>query len=63
MYSDFSNRQHGLETRGTYTKREIMTTTLQNDIKASVQRQFNQVAANYSTSTVHAQGVDLAEMV
>ena len=40
-----------------------MTTTLQNDIKASVQRQFNQVAANYSTSTVHAQGVDLAEMV
>lgn len=34
-----------------------------NDIKASVQKQFNQVAANYSTSTVHAQGIDLAEMV
>ncbi len=40
-----------------------MTINLQNDIKASVQRQFNQVAANYSTSTVHAQGIDLAEMV
>lgn len=34
-----------------------------NDIKAAVQRQFNQVAANYSTSTVHAKGRDLEEMV
>lgn len=33
------------------------------DIKASVQRQFGQVAANYSTSKVHAQGHDLEEMV
>ena len=33
------------------------------DIKASVQRQFNQVAANYSTSAVHARGRDLEEMV
>lgn len=33
------------------------------DIKAAVQRQFGQVAANYSTSTVHAQGADLAKMV
>jgi ubiquinone/menaquinone biosynthesis C-methylase UbiE len=33
------------------------------DIKASVQRQFSQVAANYSTSTVHARGRDLEEMV
>ena len=33
------------------------------DIKASVQRQFNQVAANYSTSSVHAKGRDLEEMV
>ena len=34
-----------------------------NDIKATVQQQFDQVAANYSTSAVHAQGVDLVEMV
>lgn len=34
-----------------------------NDIKAAVQRQFNQVAANYSTSAVHARGRDLEEMV
>jgi len=33
------------------------------DIKASVQRQFNQVAANYSTSSVHARGRDLEAMV
>jgi ubiquinone/menaquinone biosynthesis C-methylase UbiE len=33
------------------------------DIKAAVQKQFGQVAANYSTSAVHAKGVDLAEMV
>lgn len=33
------------------------------DIKAAVQRQFGQVAANYSTSPVHAQGADLAAMV
>jgi ubiquinone/menaquinone biosynthesis C-methylase UbiE len=33
------------------------------DIKAAVQRQFAQVAANYSTSPVHAQGADLAVMV
>lgn len=33
------------------------------DIKASVQRQFNQVAANYSTSAVHAKGRDLEAMV
>ena len=33
------------------------------DIKASVQRQFNQVAANYSTSAVHARGRDLEAMV
>jgi ubiquinone/menaquinone biosynthesis C-methylase UbiE len=34
-----------------------------NDIKAAVQRQFNQVAANYSTSTVHATGRDLDAML
>lgn len=33
------------------------------DIKGSVQRQFSQVAANYSTSSVHARGPDLAMMV
>lgn len=33
------------------------------DIKAAVQQQFHQVAANYRTSSVHARGVDLAEMV
>lgn len=33
------------------------------DIKSGVQQQFGQVAANYSTSTVHAQGIDLKEMV
>jgi len=40
-----------------------MSNVQTNDIKASVQKQFNQVAANYSTSTVHAQGIDLSEMV
>jgi ubiquinone/menaquinone biosynthesis C-methylase UbiE len=34
-----------------------------NDIKGAVQRQFGQVAAAYSVSTVHAKGVDLAEML
>jgi SAM-dependent methyltransferase len=34
-----------------------------NDIKGSVQHQFGQVASAYSVSTVHAKGVDLAEMV
>jgi len=33
------------------------------DIKASVQHQFGQVAANYSTSAVHAKGRDLEEML
>lgn len=33
------------------------------DVKASVQRQFSQVAANYATSTVHATGPDLDAMV
>ncbi|MBX3010306.1 MAG: methyltransferase domain-containing protein [Caldilineaceae bacterium] len=33
------------------------------DLKASVQHQFNQVAANYSTSAVHAKGRDLEEML
>lgn len=33
------------------------------DIKDSVQRQFSQVAANYSRSAVHASGTDLAAMV
>lgn len=33
------------------------------DIKSSVQKQFGQVAANYTTSTVHARGVDLPVMV
>lgn len=33
------------------------------DIKAAVQQQFHQVAANYRTSSVHARGVDLAEML
>jgi ubiquinone/menaquinone biosynthesis C-methylase UbiE len=42
---------------------EAMSKTNTNDIKAGVQQQFGQVAANYSTSTVHAQGVDLIEMV
>jgi len=40
-----------------------MSTTNTIDIKAMVQQQFDQVAVNYSTSTVHAQGVDLVEMV
>lgn len=42
-----------------------MTTTIPGaeTIKASVQHQFNQVAANYSVSSVHARGVDLPEMV
>ena len=42
---------------------ETMRKTNINDIKATVQQQFDQVAANYSTSAVHAQGVDLVEMV
>lgn len=33
------------------------------DVKTSVQRQFDPVAANYSTSTVHASGEDLKQMV
>ncbi len=33
------------------------------DIKRSVQSQFGQVAANYSTSAVHARGADLDAMV
>lgn len=33
------------------------------DIKDSVNQQFSQVAANYTTSTVHAKGVDLPEML
>ena len=41
----------------------MSTSTTTNDIKAAVQHQFGQVAANYSTSAVHAKGADLAEMV
>lgn len=33
------------------------------DIKSAVRKQFNQVAAAYSVSSVHARGVDLPEMV
>jgi SAM-dependent methyltransferase len=33
------------------------------DLKKSVQQQFDRVAQNYRTSTVHAQGAELAEMV
>jgi ubiquinone/menaquinone biosynthesis C-methylase UbiE len=33
------------------------------DVKDAVQKQFNQVAANYSVSSVHARGVDLPEML
>ncbi len=33
------------------------------DLKASVQQQFDRVAANYRTSTVHAQGEEFARMV
>jgi ubiquinone/menaquinone biosynthesis C-methylase UbiE len=33
------------------------------DVKASVQQQFGNVAANYSTSVVHASGEDLSRMV
>lgn len=33
------------------------------DLKASVQHQFDRVAANYRTSTVHAQGAEFARMV
>jgi SAM-dependent methyltransferase len=33
------------------------------DVKASVQQQFGQVAANYSASEVHARGVDLEKLV
>jgi ubiquinone/menaquinone biosynthesis C-methylase UbiE len=32
-------------------------------LKSSVQNQFNQAAANYTTSPIHASGADLAEMV
>lgn len=32
-------------------------------VKDAVQRQFNEVAANYSTSVVHASGADLEKMV
>lgn len=41
----------------------MSTATTTHDLKAAVQQQFGQVAANYSTSTVHAKGADLAEMV
>jgi ubiquinone/menaquinone biosynthesis C-methylase UbiE len=37
--------------------------TLNNGIKQSVQQAFANAAANYSTSTVHASGADLATMV
>lgn len=37
--------------------------TLNNGIKQSVQQAFASAAANYSTSTVHAKGADLAAMV
>ncbi len=33
------------------------------DVKASVQQQFDNVAVNYSTSSVHASGEDLTRMV
>ena len=33
------------------------------DVKASVQQQFGNVASNYATSTVHASGEDLNRMV
>lgn len=36
---------------------------MNDDIKATVARQFGQVAANYSTSAVHAAGEDLARLV
>jgi ubiquinone/menaquinone biosynthesis C-methylase UbiE len=36
---------------------------MMSDVKSSVQKQFGQVAANYTTSAVHARGVDLPEMV
>lgn len=36
---------------------------LTKDVKTSINQQFSQVAANYSTSTVHAQGSDLQTMV
>jgi ubiquinone/menaquinone biosynthesis C-methylase UbiE len=38
-------------------------TTPASDVKRMVNQQFSQVAANYSVSAVHAQGVDLQEMV
>ena len=38
-------------------------TTATKDIKASVQSQFGQVAANYATSAVHAKGADLEAML
>lgn len=33
------------------------------DVKASVQRQFGQVAANYATSAVHRAGVELEQLI
>ncbi len=41
----------------------MSTDTTHDTIKTSVQRQFGQVAANYSTSAVHAKGRDLEEML
>lgn len=41
------------------SKDELMTT---HDLKQAVQHQFGQVASNYTTSPVHAQGADLAIM-
>jgi ubiquinone/menaquinone biosynthesis C-methylase UbiE len=38
-------------------------TTQVKDIKQAVQSQFGQVAANYSTSTVHMRGADLDAMI
>ena len=38
-------------------------TTPSRDIKATVQHQFNQAAAHYSTSPIHASGADLGEML
>ncbi|MEZ4614155.1 MAG: methyltransferase domain-containing protein [Caldilineaceae bacterium] len=38
-------------------------TTATKDLKAAVQSQFGQVAANYTTSAVHAKGADLEAML
>ena len=43
-----------------YKKGNIVTSV---NIKSAVNQQFSQVAANYTTSTVHAKGVDLPEML